>query len=242
MRQPKRSAPPGASARFAATRAGHYGWGMRLLILDGSLARCSAALLRGGALVAETIAEGARSQPTALPPLAEAMLAEAGGAVEALAVVVGPGGFTGLRAAIALAEGMALGLGVPLIGVTTGEALAAALPEALRDSHAVWTAVDTRRGRLVLERIAPGAWVAGPAEAMAESGLPRPEGPVAAAGDAAPALAARLLARGSHAVLTGSRLPRAGAAGEVAWRRLTGALPPRDASPLYVEAPAVRAP
>jgi tRNA threonylcarbamoyladenosine biosynthesis protein TsaB len=215
---------------------------MRLLTLDGSLACCSAALLVEGALVAEAREPGARGQPSALPPLAERMLAEAGGRVEAVAVVVGPGGFTGLRAAIALAEGIALGLGVQVIGVTTGEALAASLPAELRASQGVWSAVDSKRGRLVLERLAPGALEAGEAVALAEIDLPRPTHPVLAVGDAAPLLAARLLARGATCTLTDSRLPRAGAAGLVAWARLTGALPLRDATPLYVEPPAVRPP
>ncbi|MGG5810840.1 tRNA (adenosine(37)-N6)-threonylcarbamoyltransferase complex dimerization subunit type 1 TsaB [Falsiroseomonas sp. CW058] len=215
---------------------------MRLLALDGSLARASAALMVDGAPRARLAEEGARVQPTALPVLARRLLDEAGGA-DAVAVVVGPGGFTGLRTAIALAEGIALALSVPLVGVTTGEALAAALPEDLRATREVWAAIDTRRGRFVLERIAPGAWAAMlPPVAMAEAALPAPAGPVAAVGDAAPALAARLLARGSDVVLTASRLPDAAAAGAVAWRRLTGAIPPRDAAPLYVEPPAVRLP
>lgn len=215
---------------------------MRLLTLDGSLACCSAALLVEGVLVAEAIEPGARGQPSALPPLAEQMLAAAGGSVEAVAVVVGPGGFTGLRAAIALAEGIALGLGVTVIGVTTGEALAAALSAEQRAGQEVWAAIDSKRGRLILERIAAGALAAGQAEAMAEIDLPRPTQAVLAVGDAAPLLAARLLARGATVTLTDARLPRAGAAGLVAWARLTGALPMRNASPLYVEPPAVRPP
>jgi len=207
---------------------------MRLLMLDGALARSSAALLLDGQVVAERWVNGARGQPTALPPLAQALLGEAGGRVEAIGVVVGPGGFTGLRAAIALAEGMALALGVPLIGVTTGEALAEALPPEARAPRSAWAAIDSKRGRLVLER--PGLEPI----ALAELALPRPDGPVAAMGDAAPMLAARLLARGADVMLTDSRLPEAGAAGRVAHARLTGRLPPRDARPLYVEPPAVR--
>ena len=38
----------------------------------------------------------------------------------------GPGAFTGLRVGIATAKGMAHGLGIPLVGVSTGEALLAA--------------------------------------------------------------------------------------------------------------------
>jgi len=215
---------------------------MRLLALDGSLARASAALLVNGEVVARRSAAGDRVQPTALPPMAEELLREAG-RLDAVAVVVGPGGFTGLRSAIALAEGIALGLGIGVIGVTTGEALAAALPEAVRAGRETWVAVDTKRGRVALERIAPGAlFAAAPPVVLAEHDLPRPEGPVAVAGDAAPLVAARLLARGADAMLTDSRLPDAGAAALVAALRLRGEIPPRDGTPLYAEPPAVRAP
>jgi len=77
---------------------------------------------------------------------------------------------------------------------------------------------------------------------MAERDIPAPPGPVALVGDAAPLAAARLLARGFDAMLTDSRLPSAAAAGLVALRRLTGDIPWRDATPLYVEPPAVRLP
>jgi tRNA threonylcarbamoyladenosine biosynthesis protein TsaB len=211
---------------------------MRILALDGSLARASAALFVEGKVVAARAVPGERVQPTALPPMAEELLREAG-TLDAVAVVVGPGSFTGLRTAIALAEGIALGLGVTVVGVTTGEALAAALPAALTDREA-WAAVDTKRGRFALERVR--GLVAAPPAVMTERELPRPEGPVAVVGDAAPQVAARLLARGHDAVLTGSRLPDAGAATLVAALRLRGAIPMRDAAPLYAEPPAVRMP
>ena len=214
---------------------------MRILALDGSLARASAALWADGEVLAHRAVAGDRVQPTALPPMAEALL-RAGAAPDAVAVVVGPGSFTGLRSAIALAEGIALGLGIPVIGVTTGEALAAALPEALREGAETWAVVDTRRGRMALERIAPGGLVAAPPELYAEAELPAPSGPVALAGDAAPLAAARLLARGFDAVLTDSRLPDAGAAARVAALRLAGAIPPLGSAPLYAEPPAVRLP
>ncbi len=215
---------------------------MNLLVLDGALARCSVAAFANGVLVAAEAVDGARQQPTALPPMAARVLARLG-RLDAVAVVVGPGGFTGLRAAIALAEGLALGAAARLVGVTTGEALAAALPDALRQGHAVWSAVDTKRGRLVLECLAPGAWTSDdPPRPMGEAELPRPDGPVALVGDAAAIAAARLLARGARAVLTDSRLPHAAAAGRVALLRLAGTIPPRDATPLYAEPPAVRMP
>jgi tRNA threonylcarbamoyladenosine biosynthesis protein TsaB len=224
-----------------ARGAGRYAPGMRILALDGSLARASAALWADGAVAARRAVPGDRVQPTILPVMADALLTEAGRRLDAVAVVIGPGSFTGLRTAIALAEGIALGLGVPVVGVTTGEALAAALPDPLRAEREVWAAVDTKRGRVALERIVGGI-AAAPPVVFAEADLPRPDGPVTVAGDAAPVVAARLLARGFDAVLSDSRLPDAAAAAAVAALRLEGRIPMRGAAPLYAEPPAVRPP
>lgn len=64
-------------------------------------------------------------------PMIAAVLAEAGADlvdVTRIAVCTGPGSFTGLRIGIAAARGLAMGCGVPAIGVTRFEALAAENP------------------------------------------------------------------------------------------------------------------
>lgn len=62
----------------------------------------------------------ARGQAERLVPLLEALLAQAGLGWSDLAVIgvgTGPGNFTGVRVAVACARGLALGLGVPAVGV-----------------------------------------------------------------------------------------------------------------------------
>ncbi|MBR0661622.1 hypothetical protein GXW75_20375, partial [Roseomonas oryzicola] len=71
--------------------------------------------------------------------------------------------------------------------------------------------------------------------------LPRVDGPVLVLGDAAVAVAEILAARGAT-VEARPGLPEAAAVARVAARRLAGALPPRDGTPIYAEPPAVRAP
>ena len=116
---------------------------------DGDIA--TALAVCGGAVLASARRDGARGQPAALPGLAAQVL-DGAAPPDAVAVGVGPGGFTGLRAAIALASGLAAGWGVPCHGVTTGEALAAALPDWQAAGREVWSVTTAGRGGLVLER------------------------------------------------------------------------------------------
>ncbi|WP_165982865.1 tRNA (adenosine(37)-N6)-threonylcarbamoyltransferase complex dimerization subunit type 1 TsaB, partial [Dankookia rubra] len=192
---------------------------MWILALDASLARCSVALLADGTVRAHRLLDGGRGHAATLPPMVQAVLREAGVAVtdlDAIAAVVGPGGFTGIRAALALAEGLALAAGLPALGVTTGEALVAGL--AARQG-VVWSVVDARRGRVVLERFAAGAATAeAPPEACDIDSLAVPAGPVTLVGDAAEAVAAALGARGAAVQVGESRQPDAAAAARVAAR------------------------
>lgn len=197
-----------------------------ILALDGALACASAAVVRDGVVLAARREPGERGQAALLPAMAAAVLAEAdieATALDAVGVTVGPGGFTGLRAALSLAQGIALAAGIPAIGVTVGEALAAALPA----GTPAWSVVDTKRGRVVLERIDLHG-LAGPPEPMAIEALPTPPPGTLLVGDAAALVAGE------------STLPDAVAVAAVAARRLTGTLPPRAARPLYVQPPAVQ--
>ena len=207
-----------------------------VLALDSALAGCSATLVRDGQVVASRH-QNARSGPAErLPVMAQAVLAEAGIAASALALVavtVGPGSFTGVRAGIALAHGIALAAGVPVVGVTVAEALADSLPHL--GGRILWTAIDSRRGRVFLDH------GNGPSP-VALDALPVPAGSVAIAGDAATIVAARLAARGIDVMLTDVRIPAGRHIAAVACQRLAGALPPLPAQPLYVDPPEARLP
>ena len=208
---------------------------MLVLAFDSAVA-CSAGIVRDGRLLATRQQDASRGQGSLLAVLVQELLERTGIQPERLdliGVTIGPGSFTGIRSGVALAHGLSLAAGVPLAGVTVGEALADSLP--LLGARRLWSAIDNRRGRIFLERD-------GAAMACAVDALPSPDGPVAIAGDAAPAVAARLAARGADVMLTDARLPAVRHIAEVAARRLAGAIPPRAAQPLYVEPPEARLP
>jgi tRNA threonylcarbamoyl adenosine modification protein YeaZ len=98
-----------------------------VLAFDTSVAHCAAALLLRGQVVAEAREEMAKGQAERLMPMIEEMLGRARfgwGDLAGIAVGVGPGNFTGIRISVAAARGLALGLGVPAVGVTALEAVA----------------------------------------------------------------------------------------------------------------------
>lgn len=125
-----------------------------LLAFDTSAAHCAAALVQGDRIRATRREAMARGQAERLLTMLEEVLAEGGASwadLDALAVGVGPGNFTGLRIAVAAARGLALALGVPAIGVNRFEALAFGHP------GAVLVTLEDPRGGLFTQGFEDGA-------------------------------------------------------------------------------------
>ena len=122
---------------------------MRIVGIESSSRRGSVALLEGERLVASVEHEQPNSHAERLLPLLEQLLAEAGwpkSSLDRLGVGVGPGSFTGLRAGIALAEGLSVGLDRPLWGV--GSLLAMARGALAEHSGPCCALLDARRHEL----------------------------------------------------------------------------------------------
>lgn len=101
--------------------------------------------------------DGLGSHSSFLPPAVKALLGRHGLTPSGLDLVAagrGPGSFTGLRTGLALAKGLAMGAGKPVLGVSSLAVLAGAFP----GPGLVAPLVDARHGELfaALFRQAPG--------------------------------------------------------------------------------------
>ena len=119
-----------------------------LLAIDTATEACSAALLVSGAVI-ERSEIAPRRHAELILPMIEELLNEAGLSrrqIDAVAVGRGPGAFTGVRLAISVAQGLALGLDIPVIPVSSLAALAQEVPP---DERAMILAViDARMGEV----------------------------------------------------------------------------------------------
>jgi tRNA threonylcarbamoyladenosine biosynthesis protein TsaB len=148
----------------------------------------------------------AHGQAEALLPLVDQTLLQAAvssAAIDIVAVATGPGSFTGIRVGLAAAQGIALGLGVPLVGVTGFEAAVAAARESAAERKLLLVALESRRQDVYLQlfdavRRPLTAAAAVLPEALAEITIAAASSrfPVAITGDAALRAAAALDAKG----------------------------------------------
>lgn len=103
---------------------------MKYLVLEGSAAAASCALLEDEKVLGEFYVNIPQTHSQTLLPMAENLLLTCGTApadLDFFAVTRGPGSFTGLRIAIAAAKGLAMASGKPCVGVSTLEGLACGL-------------------------------------------------------------------------------------------------------------------
>jgi len=124
----------------------------------------SVALLNRGQVVAEISTSDDRVHSARLLPAVEQVLGLAGVAlpeIEAFALSIGPGSFTGLRIGLATVKGLTLGDGRPVAGVSTLAALAAGAGA----PGPVAALLDARRGEAYA-----GVWTAGGAADKAQVG------------------------------------------------------------------------
>lgn len=145
---------------------------MNLLAIETSTENCSVALLHGDDLVGRSELAPRRHAERVLP-MCDEVLAEAGlhrSALDAIAVGRGPGAFTGVRLAVAVAQGIALAFDLPVVPVSS---LAALALQAGDDADAILAVIDARMGEVYAGVFRPGA------DGLVEAMGPETVGPAA---------------------------------------------------------------
>lgn len=100
---------------------------MRILAIDSATPVAGAALLHNGILLKEEFTNFKKTHSETLMPMIDRVLKECEctlADLDALAVTIGPGSFTGLRIGLALVKGLALSTGLPVVGINTLEVIA----------------------------------------------------------------------------------------------------------------------
>ena len=212
-----------------------------LLAFDTATEHMSIALGVHGELRLHEAAGGAQASATLIPAIMT-LLGDAGLGVrdlDAIAFGRGPGAFTGLRSACAVAQGLALGAGKPVLPIDTLLAVA----EDARDGDApqrVWVAMDARMNEIYAAHYAfdAGGWTVLTAPLLSTADALNArwaiDAPQAVAGSALAVFGPQL--RPGAARLAPAALPRARALlalAQAAWERGEG-LDPALALPLYV--------
>jgi tRNA threonylcarbamoyladenosine biosynthesis protein TsaB len=138
---------------------------MMVLAVDTTSSLGSVALVDGSVLRGEERLTGADTHSLHLLPAIERLLASSGLdplGLDAFAVTVGPGSFTGLRVGLSTVQGLALAAGRPCLGACVLDVLASLSPGAatlaLRDAfrgEVYWSAYDPEGRRTEAPKVGP---------------------------------------------------------------------------------------
>ena len=122
---------------------------MIVLGIDTATAMVSVAVVNGTTVLASSELRSDRRHAEDLTPMVDFVVQRAGltfGELDAVAVDVGPGLFTGMRVGIASAQALAFALSIPLVGVDGLEALVSAVPAASAEqAEIIVPTIDARR-------------------------------------------------------------------------------------------------
>jgi tRNA threonylcarbamoyladenosine biosynthesis protein TsaB len=220
-----------------------------ILALDSAGSACSVAVAAGDTVLCVEYREMPQGQAEVLVPMVDRTMRQAsleGSALDLVAVTTGPGSFTGIRVGLAAARGIALALDIPLFGVTSFEAMAAACGTGPAGEFLL-VALESRRADLFIQffdptRHALGGPMAVMGEDLAEIVKASVAGrPLAIAGDAAARAAAALTASGCTGVVDHAKPVVVGTVNVALrqWRRGERSSPAR---PFYLRPPDVTLP
>lgn len=128
---------------------------MRLLAIETATPCSSVALAEGRQVVAEAALVDRMGHSRFVVPAIDFCFDQAGWSptdIDGIAVDVGPGLYTGIRVGVATAQGLGGTLGVPVVPVSSLDALAF---EAATGHRHIWAVIDVRRGELAVASYQP---------------------------------------------------------------------------------------
>lgn len=216
---------------------------MKVLAFDSSGGGCAAAVLSGERVLAHESTPMLRGQAEHLVPMIARVMAAAGldfGALDLIAVTLGPGAFTGVRIGIATAQGLALATGVPALGLGSFAAVTSAVPDPLLEGRALLVAIESRREELYLQAFDQARVPASEGALVAPEHWhsTAPAGPLVLAGDGAERLRPALQDR-DVAMAPGDGSIAAGALARLAAERWQAGVRTERLEPRYLHAPDV---
>lgn len=218
---------------------------MRVLGLDTTTSRGSVALLDGNELLGEVRLAAPDSHSGRVLPAVDFLLRGLGLEpvdLDAFAVAIGPGSFTGLRVGIGTVQGLALGSGRPCLGIPALDALAARIRGG---APCLVAMMDAYRGEVFAARYDGEARRQGPMLAEApQVFLERVPELAAFIGDGAERYRAEILHRLPKASFPARSLYLAGTLARLAAPRLAAGegIPPASLQPLYLREADLRKP
>jgi tRNA threonylcarbamoyladenosine biosynthesis protein TsaB len=146
--------------------------GVKLLAIETATPGASVALVEDSTTLAAASRIDPMGHATFLVPAIDFCFDQVGWSpsdLDAVAVDIGPGLYTGIRVGVATAEGLAAAFGIPIIPALSVDAIAL---EARTGHRLIWAVVDVRRGEFAVARYRP---VPGGVVRESEPELVRPE-------------------------------------------------------------------
>lgn len=143
---------------------------LRILAIDTATESCSVAVWNEGVVVSR-FEISPREHTQKILPMVKSALEEANitlQSLDALAFGRGPGSFTGVRIGVGVAQGIALGAELPMIGISSLATMAEGVFRTTGIKH-VLVAIDARMGEIYCaqyQRNDAGAWVGEDSEAV----------------------------------------------------------------------------
>lgn len=124
-----------------------------ILLIETATGNCSVAIAREGEILAVRSSDDGYVHAERLAVYIQECLEDANVTPSDLAgigVSIGPGSYTGLRVGLSTAKGMAYGLGIPVLPVSTLEAIARACAKQYPGASCYLSAIDARRSEVYL--------------------------------------------------------------------------------------------